>query len=157
VEYTPHTLKRWVLPSNYGGAHWDGFFVFLGQHRDSDSVTRSNFISGLKLLGGDSCTVEVVRENHWAVGWVEWIAIHESDAVALEAADEIAAALTDYPVVSDEHFSELEWTEACDYWENMSVRDRIHYCARAKMSIFAARRDWMPVDDNGNLQELLRD
>lgn len=33
----------------------------------------------LRELGGESETVRVVRESHWAVGWVEWIAIHESD------------------------------------------------------------------------------
>jgi len=30
-------------------------------------------------LGGESETVFVVSENHFLVGRVEWIAIHESD------------------------------------------------------------------------------
>lgn len=149
-------LTRWTLPDSYGGAHWDEYFVFLGQNRDSDSLTRSNFICGLKALGGESETVIVVREGHWACGWVEWIAIHESDTAALEQADSIACALEDYPVVNEDHWSEMEWNEAADYWERMRVRDRIEYCERAGISIFAARRDYLPQDDSGALLELLR-
>jgi len=50
-----------------------------------------------------------------AVGWVEWIAIHESDAAALAIANKISDALEDYPVVNEDHWSQLEWDEACDY------------------------------------------
>lgn len=149
-------ITRWTLPDSYGGAHWHEYFVFLGQNRDSDSLTRSNFICALEALGGESETVIVVREGHWACGWVEWIAIHESDTAALEQADSIACALEDYPVVNEEHWSELEWNEAADYWERMRVRDRIEYCERAGISIFAARLDYLPQDDSGALLELLR-
>lgn len=154
--YTPQNLARWIHPDSYAGAHWPEYFVFLAQHRDSDSVTRSNFARGLELIGGESETVQVVREGHWAVGWVEWIAIHESDATALREADSIVAALEDYPVVDDDHLSQLEWDEAAEYWERMSVRDRAEYCERAGISIFAARRDYIPCDDTGALMDMLR-
>ena len=83
MSYEPKHLKRWTMPNSYFGAVWPNYYVFLGQHRDSDALTRSNFTCGLKALGGESETVEVVRESHWAVGWVEWIAIHQDDAAAL--------------------------------------------------------------------------
>jgi hypothetical protein len=156
MDYEPHTLERWTLPDSYGGEHWPEYFVFLGQHRDSDALARSNFICGLKAIGGESETVHIVRERHWAVGWVEWIAIHQDDAAALELADSVAAALTDYPVVSDDHWSELEYTESADYWERMGIRERMEYCDRAGVSIFAARRDYLPPDDTGALLELLK-
>lgn len=149
-------IKRWERPSDYFGADWPEYFVFLGQHRDSDSVARSNFAVGLRELGGESETVIVVRERHWAVGWVEWIGIHESDEARVIEADEMLCALSDYPVLSDDHLSELEWNEAADYWERMSVRDRMDYCQRADISCFAARRDYLPEDQTGHLLELLR-
>ena len=149
-------IKRWERPSDYFGADWPEYFVFLGQHRDSDSVQRSNFIVGLEALGGESETVIVVRERHWAVGWVEWIGIHESDEARITEADGMLCALSDYPVLSDDHLSELEWNEAADYWERMSVRDRMEYCQRADISCFAARRDYLPQDNTGYLLELLR-
>lgn len=126
--YTPNHLKRWSMPDHYAGAEWPEYFVFLGQHRDSDALTRSNFQCALEAVGGEGDTVRVVREGHWAVGWVEWIAIHESDAKSLEQADEIVAALSDYPVVNDDHFSETEAEEANETWrECYGPQDRITY------------------------------
>jgi hypothetical protein len=154
-EYEPKHLKPWTMPANYAGETWPAYYVFLVQNRDSDALTRSNFTCALERIGGESDTVQVVREGHWACGWVEWIAIHQDDSEALRTADEIAAGLEGYPVVSEDHWSELEYTEAADYWEGMSVRDRAYYCKRAGLSIYAARRNYLPSDDTGALQELL--
>lgn len=123
--YTPEHLELWTMPDHYVGAVWPATYVFLGQHRDSDALTRSNFECALRAIGGESETVTVVRESHWAVGWVEWIGIHQDDENALREADAIRAALADYPVVDDDHFSELEWDEAADYWESLSPRQKV--------------------------------
>jgi hypothetical protein len=144
------------MPENYSGEVWPGYYVFLGQNRDSDSLTRSNFTCALKAIGGESETVEVIREGHWACGWIEYIAIHQDDEKALKIADEIMSDLESYPVVNEDHWSNLEYEEACDYWEKMTVRDRAEYCARADISIFAARRPYLPQDDTGALFDMLR-
>lgn len=153
--FEPENLKLWTHPDSYAGEVWPCYYVFLSQHRDSDCLTRSNFIRGLELIGGESETVQVVREGHWAVGWVEWIAIHQDDEAALKIADEIAAALQDYPVADESHFSEMEWNEAQDYWASMSIRERAGLCEEAGISIFAARRDYIPQDDSGYIYERL--
>jgi hypothetical protein len=154
--YEPKHLKLWTMPQHYAGEVWPGYYVFLSQHRDSDSLTRSNFDCGLEAIGGESETVQVVREGHWAVGWVEWIAIHQDDEKALQIADEIKERLEDYPVVNEDHWSELEWNEAQDYWASMSIRERMELCERAGVSVFAARRDYIPQDDSGYIMESLR-
>lgn len=122
-------LKKWTMPDNYAGAVWPNYYVFLGQNRDSDCLTRSNFQSALDAIGGeDGDLVIVVREGHWAVGWVEWIGIHQDAEDKLKEADEIACALEDYPVVDDEHLSNLEYEEAQDVWKNCyDTKDRIEY------------------------------
>ncbi|MER9833394.1 hypothetical protein NKJ28_00255 [Mesorhizobium sp. M0145] len=126
--FTPVNLNRWTRPDCYAGAEWPEYFSSgCGQSRDSDSLERSNFECMLKALGGESETVRVIRESHWAVGWVEWVAIHETDDAALETADEIKAALEDYPVVDESHWSDLEFTETVDYWASMSTRERADY------------------------------
>jgi hypothetical protein len=86
--HTPANLKKWTLPPSYVGAVWPEYYVFLGRTRDSDCLTESNFACGLEGIGGETDTVIVVSENHWACGWVEWIAIHESDEAALRLADQ---------------------------------------------------------------------
>ncbi|WMT71325.1 hypothetical protein [Bradyrhizobium sp. Ash2021] len=90
MTYDPEFLKRWTMPPNYFGAVWPAYYSSgVGQSRDSVALERSNFTSMLRDLGGESETVIVVRESHWLVGWVEWIAIHESDDKALAIADDI--------------------------------------------------------------------
>lgn len=116
--YTPKHLEAWKMPDSYFGATHEGSYVFLGQHRDSDVLTRSNFEVGLKRLGGESETVQVIREGHWAVGWVEWIKIDASDEKALKLADEMAAALEDYPVLDESHWSEKEHDENYEYLQS---------------------------------------
>lgn len=117
--YEPSYLKRWTMPSHYFGAEWPDYYsAGVGQARDSDALERSNFACMLKALGGESDTVLVVREGHWAVGWVEWIAIHPGDTKALATADDIKRGLEDYPVVNEDHFSELEREDAEQTWTN---------------------------------------
>ena len=70
IMYTPNKLNLWQHPESYYGAAWPDSYVFLSQSRDSDALTRSNFECGLELLGGESDTVQVIRERHWACdGW----------------------------------------------------------------------------------------
>lgn len=132
MSYDPQHLNRWTMPDHYAGALWPDYFsAGVGQHRDSDPLARSNFRSMLKALGGESDTVIVVREGHWAVGWVEWIAIHQDDAKALAIADDIAAALEDYPVVDEDDWSELEHEEAQEVWTHCyDDAGRIDYMRR---------------------------
>ena len=86
---TENTLRRWTLPANYMGAKWPDYYsAGVGQSRDSSAFERANFDAMLALLGGEKSggedpkdegsalsLVRVVRASHWAVGWVEWIAI----------------------------------------------------------------------------------
>lgn len=154
------TVRPWERPESWVGKSWYGWFIGLAQSRDSDALTRSNyecFVKALKELPDvfvdDSCnaygwdevnTVYRVYESHWACGWVEWVAIHPSNTAAIKLADEMMCQLEDYPVLDDEHYSELESEEVCEYWSFMGMRDRIELCAKNNESIFAARRDYPP-------------
>ena len=149
-------LKRWTRPDHYTGADWPEWFVFLGQDRESDALTRSNFDCGLARLGGESDTVRVVREKHWAVGWVEWVAVHESDTAACDHAEKMLADLDAYPVLDEDHFSDLEWEEAAQYWRGLTIAERVDLCREARVSIFAARHNYPPADDSGYIHETLR-
>jgi hypothetical protein len=92
VTYEPKHLRRWTRPENYFGAAWPLYFSSgCDQKADSDAVERGTFDDMLKALGGESDTVIVVRESHWKLTWVEWIAIHQDDERALRIADAIMA------------------------------------------------------------------
>jgi hypothetical protein len=142
-------IQKWTLPDSYCGAEWPDYYVFLGQNRDSDALTRSNFRAALKRLGGETgeddngiSLVTVVRESHWACGWIEWIAIHESNTAGIALANEMLEKIDDYPCLSEDDWSELEYTEAMEYWDGLSLSEKVDYCKDAKVSIFAARRSY---------------
>jgi len=102
-------LERWKTPRYYSGESWDGWYAApVGRSRDSDTVERSNWEVQLERIP-ESETVQVVREGHWAVGWVEWLAIHESDRGALGEAEKIGEELENYPMLDEDHHSQLEW------------------------------------------------
>ena len=127
--FIPENLKPWTMPASYAGEVWPAYYsAGVGRSRDSDALERSNFRTMLARLGGESETVTVVREGHWAVGWVEWVAIHQDDETALRAADEAKGELEEYPILDESDFSELEHEDADETWrECYRPADRIAY------------------------------
>lgn len=155
--------RPWIRPNCYVGQTWEGWLIFLGRSRDSDLLTNHNFETALARLDEvdadhpteDTRTVLAVRENHWAVGWVEWIAIHPSNTRAVALANEIADDLDNYPILDEDRYSEKEWESAGESWASLSVRDRYELIKRSgNCSVFAARHAYMPDDDR--VQEILR-
>lgn len=154
-------LKLWTRPDSYIGASWPDYYVVIGQHRDSDRVARSNFIVAKQRLEAIAAKypdykltsedvdndVEMLinpYESHWAVGHVEWIGIHQNaPSELLDAAEDMLASIADYPLLDDSHHSELEWTEATEYWERASISERLDWIQRCEpgMPCFAARHD----------------
>ncbi len=139
----------------------DDWFVFpCMRTRDSRPLEESNFQSALKRIRAvdpAGAGHEVHRFGHWGPGWFEIILVLPETEPARVAAS-LAEKLQDYPVVDDDDLSEREWEWAELTWTNMSRRERIDECQAAGVSIFAARRDEIPRDDNGRLFErLIRD
>jgi hypothetical protein len=160
-------IKPWKKPQYWMGKPWDGWFVGISRHRDSDTLTRSNYEvffnallkipasyvddtinGGSPFCGSDTWnetpTIYEVNESHWAVGWIEWIAIHGSNSAALKLADEMLSEMKDYPVLDEDHWSELEYDEINRYWKESSIKYRIELCQDAHESIFGARHDHPP-------------
>lgn len=151
-------LRKWTRPDNYFGAEWYGYYsAGVGKSRDSDCLERANFDATLAKLGGETgedddgiSMVRVVRENHWAVGWVEWIAIHESNTEALAIASDIQEGLERYPFVSESLLSQYEEDESANIWERCyGVADRVRYLRKHSYTadsvaqlLRAVRGDW---------------
>jgi hypothetical protein len=170
-------LRPYRRPSDYFGATWYGYYPVDGQHRDSGHLDQSNFEgiwAELEALQSDytagpddlndnaegEILDSVVRTvcNHWAVGWVETLYVHESNRAALEHADALLERLEDYPVLDDDDLSQREWTAASEYWSNASMRERARILreCRSRVSLFAVRRDELPQDDDGRIFDYCR-
>ena len=112
-------LELWIRPSNYLGASWDGYYVFLSQNRDSDTLTRSNFECALEQLGGRNNRALVIPyEKHFACGWIETILINKTNTEALAIAQQILDKLDNYPVLNEEHYFELDYAENPEVYQD---------------------------------------
>lgn len=170
-------IRPWKQPDSWAGKPWHGWFVGLGQNRDSGTLTRSNFEVFLKALRelpevtvddtknaelsyrteredwSSVDTVYVVSESHWACGWIDWIAIHPSNEAAIKLADEMLCALEDYPVLDDDHWSRREDEAVMKWWQGEPLSWRIELCRDNNESIFAARHDYPPESVYNELRE----
>jgi len=143
--------------SNYmGDEPDDNWFVVLTRSRDSDTLTESNWECALKELGGEGDDVEILRYGHWGCGWWEVLAVRgETDAAKM--GQEIVDALSDYPVLDEQHHSELESEEANRIWEScFRTNDRIEHLRkhRCRFDSFAdllgcVRGNHAPWGDSG--------
>ena len=116
------SLQPWKMPRYYHGERWDGFLVSpVFRTRDSDTVDESNFRVLLRQLRAVEeadttaamannidaddelcCGHVVVRENHFLVGWTEWIAISPHAVQSIALCEAAQTRLEEY-VVLDEH------------------------------------------------------
>src|SRR5437660_579858 len=122
--------------SNYAGTEWHGWYsAGFGRSRDSDVLEESNFQTAFKTLEGLATfldvenndipgrfdgerSVQIVCESHWAVGWVEWIAIHSTNTQAIAKANELCDRANNYPILDEEDYSEREYTGAMEFWDS---------------------------------------
>jgi hypothetical protein len=95
--------------------------VPCGQNRDSGILQRANFISALKILGGESADVQVNRFGHWANGWFEIILVNPAREDLIKEVDEIEGCLENYPVLDDSLYSEMEYEAHCE-WADQEIQ-----------------------------------
>lgn len=178
----PH-LKVWEKPDCYFGEYWYGYVsAGVGQHRESDCLERSNFDTMVAELidsphfqkqdtefhdtHPNAEPAQVVRENHWAVGWMEWIAIHPDATYLLQHANKLMESYDSYPVLDEERYWDYEYQECDDLWSNCyDWRERLelireHYDPRysdVSQAIKAVRGSWCDADEisAGNLKDRL--
>jgi len=121
-------------------AYWGGrgdWLIVLAVHRDSDCLARSNFevarehlnaLPAVKDWPGEFNPVSVERFNHWAVGWVDYLLVDPECKEAVKEAEAVQEKLNDYPVLNEEHYSNLEQEEASDVWRDcFRESERIAY------------------------------
>ena len=152
IEHLQDTV--WKHPSDYAGFSPDGDYVIYVRNRDSSILENSNYdriFQDLQKLDEKHQTDDTesfvydFRAGHWAVGWVEYLLVSkDAPDEILQAAGETICALSDYPVYDETDYSDRQFNEICQYWENMSTSERIEYCADNDTSIFAARSDAIP-------------
>ena len=109
---------------------FESWGITFSQSRDSEALERSNYRRiYADLLAKFPEDVTDMRAGHWAVGWVEHVLVRvladadadigpENITPAFARAASIGAYLTEqYPVYDDSDFSELEYAEQREAFE----------------------------------------
>lgn len=91
--------------------------------RDSGPIDESNFQCFLDGLGDESESVEVHRFGHWGPGWYEIIIIDPKAEDIVAKAEEMKAALEDYPVLDEEDLSKREQEDEEESWGSWGRED----------------------------------
>lgn len=104
-------MQKWD-GSNYIGKRYDEYYILCGHSRDSKILEESNYQSIKLYCDKEKINYIEICSNHWAVGWIELIGIHEKDSISIEKANEILEKLEGYPIFDEEDFSQRENEEA---------------------------------------------
>lgn len=161
--------KVWKTPESYGGFDPVGDYCVLSKHRDSELLDRVNWDIAVETLKAepmdhgrcgdipaDRPNVYTWQASHWAVGWVEYMMVRADAPDDIKtAAGEMICSLAEYPMLDERRYSDAQFEAVGDYWAQCSVSDRVDYLRDAGLSIFAARRDYLPDNDSGSLYERL--
>lgn len=118
------------------------------RNRDSDILNESNFAAALRILGGESDTVEVHRFGHWGPGWYEIILVHPDRTAEV---DDIEAGLENCPALDQDDVSEREYQDYIDSWDSFGWRDFVRELAREFRLSFEAEA----VLDDASTDKLL--
>ena len=158
---------RWETPGSYMGHDPVGSVVAASIHRDSGTLERSNYECIKRSLAAHTTiqcnyddenpsAVYTFSASHWAVGWVEYLIVPATASLdVLNDVAEIHNALSDYPVLDESHFSELEHDESHDAWVQSSLSDKIELCVQFGLSMFAARRETIPETNCNEIEHYL--
>lgn len=109
-------FNKWQRASNYAGEDYSDYYIIISRTRDSEAIQRSNFDTTRQLFEENNIQYTNPTFNHWAVGWIEAILIHQSNKDALQfAIEHIHEPLQDYPILNDMLWSEYEHEENTYY------------------------------------------
>lgn len=110
-------MEKWS-GAYYIGERYDEYYVLYTHNRDSDILNESNYQT-LKKIFVDLPGVIERSANHWAVGWVEYLLIHEKEHDTLVKGEYYLRRLKDYPILDEEDFSDREYDLVSQYADDV--------------------------------------
>lgn len=99
------------------GDDYSGYYIVASTHRDADDIVSSNFSSIKKTLDDKEIVYIDIRFNHWVVGWIEQLMIHEGDDIGLSVAEELNVSIEDYPILDDDDYNERRNDRVYEYYK----------------------------------------
>jgi len=124
----------------------------LGTYRDADLITQSNFEVLTKWLQNTDSKNETWTEEssrHWAVGYMANVLVKPGTRAETILRD-ATKAITEYPVLDEEHYWDLEFSECELFWDQLSISERVKLLQDSQDSVFAARASYGDLLDRAS-------
>jgi hypothetical protein len=101
----------------------DWLVMPISINRDTEScITLSNWQVCQDMMDKANIEYEIHNFGHWACGWFEILIVHPDSQDFVE---EIGCLLSEYPILNDEHHSQLETERDDQAWESYGYPDFI--------------------------------
>ena len=163
-------MELYKRPRDYCGPDYYGCYPFIGRSRDSRLLESSNwkcivqdleekfgpeqcgeygddgFCGAEKVTEAGKPTWFIIRDSHWAVGWVETLYIHQDAKDIVAWAEAVEKRLDNYPLYNEDHYSEMEWEQKQGYWEDCDAEERVALMKKAGLSARGWKSNSMPQD-----------
>ena len=134
----------------------------VSRNRDSGALEVSNFETSKAELNSKGLDYEIHRFGHWGPGWFEIILVDPTDK-ARTLLDDLERALENYPILDETDYSNREWIETVETFNNCTRLDLASYIQRefglvgGELEYFvkskATLEDWLEaLDQNPNLE-----
>ena len=99
------------------------WLVAYVKNRDSELIEEINFevfIREFKAAGlTEGKDYDIERASHWACGWIDFLVVPPGSQ-AEKIAENLLAALEDYPCLDDDLYSERAWEIAAEFANEIS-------------------------------------
>lgn len=153
----PTIRDAFKTDSAYWGERSD-WFIAYSTTRDADCLGRSNWIQFIKALGGVGTEgakgtqdildgrLAIEEAKHWACGWVQYLIIAPDAQDLIAKAIELTDKLEDYPVLNEEHWSELESDDYCRMFTEHAQSEFRRYLKDVLSDVALDRVENAPID-----------
>ena len=93
-------------------------------NRDSDILNQSNFkVISEDLMKRFPKSVDILKSSHFLCGWFDQLMVKTTSRAAFQAVYDWDVKPDDYPVASDDDYSDMQYEEACNAWDNWASYD----------------------------------
>jgi|SRR5882762_8534744 len=120
---TTNTVKDLNTESSYckpERAQLDWYLGPVGTSRDADSVVRSNWrvlIERVVAVDPEGVDHEIIHMGHWAVGWVEYLAVRPGSQAAVVQSQAIDK-LREHVILNEDDLSMIEHDDMTESWDS---------------------------------------
>jgi hypothetical protein len=166
-------IHKWVSPPYPDFINWsdiplEDYYCIYCIHRDAYLLDRSNYICLAKMCGidtdglgndgskGDLTKAFLYSTSCSLVGWRQYLMVHCTNKELLDKMEHEMYELTQYPIVDECHYGELEYHEVIEYGNVLSERDIKDIVEAVGVEYVEGRGIWEYPDDSGDIYERVR-